>query len=71
MSLDDRLLAESQEYARRTGTTLDDLVRDLLAEKVARKPGAAFAQMIADAEVMDLRSEDGRPLSREEAHERG
>lgn len=70
LSLDDRLLAESQEYARRTGRTLNDLVRDLLTEKIFRKPGAAFAQMLADAEAMDLRSEDG-PLSREEAHERG
>ena len=69
LSLDDRLLADSQEYARRLGTTLDELVRDFLLQTVERRPGEAFAQMLADAEAMNLCSVDS-PLRREEAHER-
>ena len=70
LSIDDRLLAESQEYAIRQGTTLDKLVRDLLTDEVARKPGDAFVQMLTDARAMNLCPVDG-PLNREEAHERG
>jgi hypothetical protein len=70
LSLDDRLLEESREYARKHGTTLNGLIRDLLAKTVGQQPGAAFAAMVAEAKTMVLRSEGG-PLSREEAHERG
>lgn len=69
MSLDDRLLEESREYARKHGTTLNGLIRDLLAKTVGQEPGAAFASMVAEAKTMGVRSVDG-PLSRDEAHER-
>ncbi|RYG23604.1 hypothetical protein EON82_13490 [bacterium] len=69
LSLDERLLEESREYARKHGTTLNGLIRDLLTKTVGQEQGTAFAAMIEEAKAMNLRSEGG-PLSREEAHER-
>ena len=69
LNLDDRLLAESREYAQRRGTTLDELVGDFLRQTVERKPGEAFMAMVEEAKSRGLRSIDG-PMSREEAHER-
>jgi plasmid stability protein len=69
LSIEDRLLEESREYARRHGTTLNQLVRDLLRRTVAGEAGTAFEAMVAEAKARDLRS-NGGPLTREEAHER-
>ena len=68
-NLDDRLLAERREYAWRQGTTLDGLVRDLLAKAVGRGAGGG---VLGDGRGGrgDEPPFRGRATGREEPHER-
>jgi antitoxin component of RelBE/YafQ-DinJ toxin-antitoxin module len=69
LSIDEHLLTQSRDHARRLGKSLNQFVRDLLAQTV-RGETDPFEEMIELADKMQLCSESG-PLTREEAHERG
>jgi len=54
------------------GKTLNQWVREVLAQQVDDEAGdSAFLEMVAMAEAEGLMSSDGKPLTRDEAHERG
>jgi len=69
LSIDEHLLMQSREHAQRVGTSLNQFIRDLLAQSV-RGDTDPFEEMIELADKMQLCSENG-PLSRQEAHDRG
>lgn len=69
LSIEEQLLIQSREHARRLGKSLNQFVRDLLTQSV-RGDSDPFEEMIELADKMQLCSEQG-PLTREEAHERG
>ena len=68
LSIDDQLLVQSREHASRLGKSLNQYVRDLLAQSV-RGETDPFEEMLELADKMQLCSHSG-PLTREEAHER-
>jgi len=68
-SLDEQLLARSRAYASAHQTTLNQLVRDLLERTVRADPTSELKAFFEWADESKLCS-DGRPLTREEAHER-
>jgi hypothetical protein len=69
LSMPEDLLQRGREHAARKGTTLNQLLRDLLAKEIEEKPGSRFLKMIEQAEQTGLRS-NGPYLTRDEAHER-
>jgi len=68
--MDEGLLARAREHARKSGTTFNQLVRDLLAKEIAPDPGARTRAMFELADRLNRKSVDG-PMSRDEAHMRG
>lgn len=71
ISLDEILLEKARERARRQGKSFNELVRELLARESNGDPLESLARFFEVADQLGGRSEDGKPLSREEAHERG
>ncbi len=69
LSMDERLLARGREYARTKGTTLNQLIQDLLEREVSESGGSAIESMFENAKRLGVRSKSGY-LTREEAHER-
>jgi len=63
------LLERGREYAQEHGTTLNQLIRDLLAREVSTGDSLAIKRLFESADSLRLRS-DGPYLSRDEAHER-
>lgn len=68
-SLDDELLVKSRAYAAQRGTTLNQLVRDLLSEKVTPLAGESMTALFEWVDEKAI-STDGVPLTRDQAHER-
>ncbi|MFO8070315.1 MAG: hypothetical protein R6V85_00450 [Polyangia bacterium] len=69
LSIDEKLLALGRDYARRRGTSLNAMIRELLSQHVAadgaREADELFSRM--DAARGDSR---GRNWSREDIHQR-
>jgi len=69
VSMSDDLVKRSREYARKRGTTLNQLVRDLLEREMDSPQGETLEAMFAAAHRMGVRS-NRSSHTREEAHER-
>jgi len=69
LSMSESLLERGREYAHEHGTTLNQLIRDLLTREISRGDSTAIQRLFERADSLGLRS-DGSYLSREEAHER-
>jgi hypothetical protein len=69
LSMDEELIRKGREVAAERGTTLNQMMRDLLSREVSREPGFKFMKMVAEANEKGYRS-DGPYLTREEIYER-
>ena len=69
LSINEDLLERGREHARIHGTTLNQLIRDLLEREVSPTRGLAIRQLFEHARQLGTRS-SGTYLSRDEAHER-
>jgi hypothetical protein len=70
LSMSEGLLARGRAFARERGTTLNQLIRDLLAKEVEENSSHSIQKLFESADQLGLCS-DGTYLSRNEAHERG
>lgn len=69
LSMSESLLDQGRLYAREHGTTLNQLIRDLLAREISKDESQAVQRLFENADKLGLRS-DGPYLSRDELHER-
>ncbi|CAN5310969.1 hypothetical protein BH20ACI2_BH20ACI2_07130 [soil metagenome] len=67
MSIDEDLLKEGREYARKHNTSLNALVRRLLEHTLARKDNGVFDEMFETMDRLQV-SSDGKGWSREELY---
>jgi|GEM_PF-3654779 len=70
LSLDESLIARARDHALGQGTSLDQLVGDLLEKELTQSKTDHLRSMFENADRMGLRSNSGY-LTRDEAHERG
>ncbi len=70
VSLDEKLIQRSRDYARQKGTTLNQLIRDLLAQTVDQDRKQRVTSFLDWYDQSQITPKDGSWLSREEAHER-
>jgi len=70
VSLDEKLIQRSRDYARQKGTTLNQLIRDLLAQTVDQDRKQRVSSFLDWCDQSQITPKDGSWLSREEAHER-
>jgi len=68
LSMSESLLERGRLYAQDHGTTLNQLIRDLLSREVSKGESQAMLRLFENADSLGLRS-DGPYLSRDEAHE--
>ena len=69
LSLDEKLLAESREYARRHGTTLNAWIRELLRQNVERSDADWVDGLLVQLDEADGHS-NGWKWDRESIYER-
>ena len=69
LSMPEDLLEKSRAYAKARGTTLNQMMRDMLQRELDREGRSRFLELIAKAKEQGQAS-DGPYLTREEAHER-
>ena len=69
LSMSETLLERGRKYAVERGTTLNQLIRDLLAREISEGEPLATQRLFELADELGLRS-DGTYLSREDAHAR-
>ncbi|HSI71884.1 MAG TPA: ribbon-helix-helix protein, CopG family [Fimbriimonas sp.] len=69
LSMPEDLLEKSRAYARARGTTLNQMMRDMLQRELDREGRSKFLELIAKAKEQGQAS-DGPYLTREEANER-
>lgn len=70
LSMDESLLDQSRKYAQENGTTLNQLVRDLLKRTVCVDSGDPRAEFKRIAKSLNLKRQEGVTWTREELHER-
>ena len=70
VSLDEELIQRSRDYAEQQGTTLNQLISDLLARTVAQDRKQRVSSFLEWSDQSQITPKDGSWLSREEAHER-
>ncbi|MBE7561146.1 hypothetical protein HS125_20225 [bacterium] len=69
ISLDEGLLRAGREYAERNHMALDELIRRLLADKVANRSAEWLEECFELADRLTVSSER-KPWTRDELHER-
>lgn len=69
LSIPDDLLAKSRDYAKAHGTTLNQMVRDLLKRNVASHSGSVAQSIIAHTEKTGV-SMKGYKWNRDDAYEK-
>jgi hypothetical protein len=67
LSIDDDLLKQGRDYARKHNLSLNALVRRLLEHTVARKDNGVFDEMFAIMDKLHV-SSDGKRWTREELY---
>ena len=68
--MSEALFEQAREFAHEHGTTLNQLIRDLLAREVVQGGSQAIERLFSRADRLSLRSE-GTDLARGEANWRG
>ena len=68
LSIPDELLAKAREYAKRHGTSLNEMIRDLLAKNVEQKEDDLLEHI--EKFRQDLKVSSKTQYSRDELHER-
>lgn len=71
LRVDERLLEEARAYARQRHVSLNRFVQELIEREIAGKPGSRMESALAWSKSKGLKSDNGKPLSRAEANERG
>jgi hypothetical protein len=69
LSIPDDLLAKSREYAKAHGTTLNQMVRDLLKRNVASQSGSVAQSIITHAQKTGV-AMNGYKWTRDDAYEK-
>jgi len=69
LSMNESLVERARAHARARGTTLNQLIRDLVSREVEDVKAPSAAEFFRLADEMGLKS-DGPYLTREEANER-
>jgi len=54
LSLSEELLVKSREYAQRHGTTLNQMIRDLLKRNVEKQRGSVAQSIVAHAKATEV-----------------
>jgi hypothetical protein len=70
ISLDEGLIKAGREYAQKNQTSLNSLLRDLLAKAVLKKADVQLEEMFRLMDQINVKSADGISWAREELHER-
>jgi hypothetical protein len=70
ISLDEGLINAGREYAQKNQTTLNSLLRDLLAKTVLKKTEFQLEEMFRLMDQVNVKSTYGISWNREELHER-
>lgn len=70
ISLDEELIRQTREFAQKQGTTLNQLIRDLLTRTVEQDRKQKIVSFLQWTEKENIAPEGGTWLSREEIHER-